>query len=43
MEEAKLTGVPDYLKEYAENISVKKQIVQFSLKCSCGCDLFRLI
>ena len=35
--------VPAYMKQYANNVKVKKEIIQFSLRCNCGCDSFRLI
>ena len=32
--------VPDYLKNYAFDISQKGSILSFNLKCSCGCEKF---
>lgn len=38
-----MIAVPNYMKPYADNVKIKKENVAFSLKCSCGCESFRLM
>ena len=38
-----MIAVPDYIKPYADNVKIKNNKVAFSVKCSCGCESFRLL
>ena len=35
--------VPAYLNSYANNVNVRKNLINFSLRCNCGCESFWLL
>ena len=38
-----MIGVPAYLNSYANNVEVRKNLINFSLRCNCGCESFWLL